>query len=714
MTQDIRTLGQGLDLLFRPRSIAIVGASADPTKTGGRPVSLLKKHGYPGAILPVNPKGGRIQDLPAYASVAALPEVPDLALIAVPGAGALEALEACAARGVRAAIVLSAGFAEQGDEGAARQRRLQEIVSRTGMRVLGPNCLGTVSVPERAIGTFSVALETDFPAAGPVAVLSQSGNVGSVAMKMLGLAGAGISRFMASGNEADIDIADGIAWAASDPATRVILCCMETCRSAPRLVAALDAARASGKPLFVLKIGTSEAGRAAALSHTGGLAGADRVFDAVFARHGAVRVPTLEALVQAGAAAAALGARRLPAVPSVVPVAASGGFGIMMADAAQAAGLPMNPVCAAAAARIRAVLPLAATANPVDATAQMSANPEVLAELLGALLDDTGHDVVCMMLALGLEVPRLRDIYMNTFRSLAAAYPDRCLMACVAKPAETIRELAQLGIACFPTIDALFSGIAIQARAANRGSGAEPSSPSAVGSANALDPLAFRNEFAAKRVLAQAGIPVIDERIATNAGEAAHVARELGGPLAMKILSPDIQHKTDIGGVMLGVAGPEAAVEAFEHIVGTVSLNAPEAGIDGVVMSRMVSGGVELIVGVSRDPLFGPMVMVGLGGIHAEIFRDTALRPAPVSHDEALAMLRSLKSFPLLDGARGRPRADIDAAARAIANLSTFAARHADDIAEIDINPLLVLPDGALALDALLVRASADTPEKST
>ncbi|MEZ5729891.1 MAG: CoA-binding protein [Burkholderiaceae bacterium] len=317
-------LGQGLDKLFRPASIAVVGASADPTKTGGRPIALLARHGYRGAIYPVNPRGGTIQGLTAFENVAALERVPDLAVIVVPGAGAVDALEACAARGVRMAVVLTAGFAEQGGQGAVLQARLRAIVDRTGIRVLGPNCLGSVAVPERAIATFSVALETEFPAEGHIAVLSQSGNVGSVALRMLGRSGAGISRFMATGNEVDVDIADGIAWAAGDPATRVILCCMETCRGAARLVDALERARAAAKPVFVLKIGTSAAGQAAAMSHTGGLAGADRVFDAIFARHGATRVHSLEALVQAGAAMSALGGRRLARVPSVVPVAASG------------------------------------------------------------------------------------------------------------------------------------------------------------------------------------------------------------------------------------------------------------------------------------------------------------------------------------------------------------------------------------------------------
>ncbi|MEZ5729890.1 MAG: acetate--CoA ligase family protein [Burkholderiaceae bacterium] len=376
----------------------------------------------------------------------------------------------------------------------------------------------------------------------------------------------------------------------------------------------------------------------------------------------------------------------------------------MMADAAQAAGLAMNPVSARAAARIRAVLPLASTANPVDATAQMSANPEVLGELLDALMSDDANDVVCMMIALALEVPRLREAYLNTLRSITSRYPDRCLVACVSQPPDAIRLLAEMGVACFPTIDAMFGGIAAMARASNPGAAPDPvpAPPPAV----LLDRSTFFNEREAKRVLRAAGIPSLAEHLVTSPAEAASITESIDGPVAMKIVSPDIQHKSDVGGVALGVEGAAAAVKAYEAIIAAVGVAAPRARLEGVLVSPMMTGGVELILGISRDPLFGPMVMVGLGGIHAEVFRDTALRPAPVSESEASAMLRELKCFPLLDGARGRPRSDVGAAARAIAALSVFALAHADQVAEIDINPLLVLTEGVVALDALIVPRS--------
>jgi acyl-CoA synthetase (NDP forming) len=702
-----------LDPLFRPRSIAVVGASSDPTKTGGRPVHLLVRHGFPGAIYPVNPKADVIQGLPSYASIEALPEAPDLVLVAVPGAAAVVALEDAARRGAGAAIVLSAGFAESGPEGAALQARVTELATTSGMRIVGPNCLGSVSVRERAIGTFSVALENEMPAEGGVSIVSQSGNVGSAALRQLRDSGAGVARFIATGNEADVQAGDAIAWLADDEDTSVILCCLETCRDGPRLVRALDRARAAGKPVVILKIGTSEVGQKAALSHTGGLAGSDRVFDAVFARHGAIRVHSLEALVQVGAAIEAIGARRIAGAPSVALIAASGGFGVMMADAASANGVAVTPLGDAAQARIKAALPLASAVNPIDATAQMSANPDIMEQLLEATVTDDANNVVCLMLALGMEIPRLRTVFTAAFSRVIERHPDSLIVVCIPGPADAIAELRSMGIACFPTIDAAMAGIAA---IATTGAGADDAGATRSVEAAPLDPSAFRNEATAKAALGAAGVPFVEDVVATTAEEASAAAETIGGPVALKILSPDIQHKSDIGGVELNVTGGPAAAAAFGRILAAARRHAPGARIDGVLVSPMTSGGTELILGVTRDPTFGPAVMVGLGGIFAEIFKDTALRLAPVTAAEAGAMLRELKAFPLLDGARGRPHADLEALCETIAALSRFASRHAADVAEIDINPLLVRPrgQGVIALDALIVPAARQHHEAQT
>ncbi|MEG2630361.1 MAG: CoA-binding protein, partial [Comamonas sp.] len=446
--------GAGMDAFFLARGIAVIGASADATKIGGRPVHLLRRHGYAGAIYPINPKGGEIQGLPAYARLADTPEAPELALIAVPAAHAVQAVEDCAARGVRAVVVLSSGFAEAGEEGAAWQAAMRATALRHGMRLLGPNCLGTVGVAERAIGSFSVALEDYYPRPGAIGIVSQSGNIGSYTLQLLVQRGVGISRMVTTGNEAEVDLADGIAALARDPATRVILCCMETCRDGERLTQALAIAREHQTPVVVLKIGATEQGQAAAASHTGALAGSDAVIDAVLRRHGALRVRSHEDLVEIGQALSQLLPHSLPRKPAVTLVAASGGFGIMMADAMSDAGLALPALAAATRARIHKVLPGASTSNPVDASAQISSRPDTLFEVLSALQEDPGEATTVLFLSLGLYSSRLRDIYLQALAQLRAAYPQRPLIIISRGPADAVVQIQALGIPVFSSIDA--------------------------------------------------------------------------------------------------------------------------------------------------------------------------------------------------------------------------------------------------------------------
>ncbi len=721
--------GAGLQAFFDARAIAIVGASDDVHKIGGRPVQLLLRHGYAGPIYPVNPRGGEIQGLPAFANVRDTPTVPDMAVLAVPADATAAALRDCAVRGVRAVVVLSSGFAEAGEHGIGLQRELAAIARDAGIRLLGPNCLGTVSVANATIGSFSIVLEEHLPLAGQAGIVSQSGNVGSFVMQNVAQRGLGVSRFIATGNEADVDVADGIAALANDPDTRVILCCMETCRDAERLIDALAIARRARKPVIVLKIGSTEQGQAAAASHTGALAGSDAVIDAVFRRHGALRVQSVEALLDIGHAASALLPGRLPKGERVTLLAASGGFGLLMADAMIRAGMTLPALSEPTRARIHAALPLASTGNPVDATAQMSSRPDILLELLSAVLDEPGSDAVVLFLSLSLYNTRLRGVYLDAIARVRESRPDRLLFVVSRGPEDAVREIEALGIPVFPTIDAAAQGVAGLARLGRRfgadagsppagapaampASASAPASLPAAAAATradtampALTPADLRNEYRAKRALAAAGIPVLPEAVAASADDAAAHARRLGYPVVLKILSADIPHKTEVGGVALDLADDAAVRRAYARILADAAGHAPAARIDGVLVAPMARDGTELIVGVSRDPVFGPVVMVGLGGIFAEVLKDVAVQVAPVTASEADAMIRGLKLFALLDGARGRPRADVAAAARAVARLSEFAVAHRDLIAEIDLNPVLVRPlgQGVVVLDALMI-----------
>ena len=703
--------GEGLDALMQPRSIAIIGASQDATKIGGRPVDLLRRYGYAGKIYPVNPRAALVQGLQAYASVDALPEAPDLAIIAVDAEKAPEAVEQCAARGVRSVVVFSSGFAELGEKGRAMQDRLQAAARRTGMRLLGPNCLGAVSIPERAIATFSIVIEHSMPAAGLLGIVSQSGNLGSYTMRMASDRGAGISRFMTTGNECDIDIADGIAWLARDPATKVILCCFEACRDAGRLIAALTEARDAGKPVIALKVGTSEAGQAAAASHTGAMAGSDAVFDALLARYGAVRVRSIEELIDLGHAASILLPDRLPKGPRLGIVTASGGFGVLLADAAQAVGLSLPELSEATQRTILELVPFASARNPVDATAQMSSRPDMLQKILSAVVADDRCDAVVLPLPFSLHMPRLRSVYMETLRYIRAQYPDRPVILCVEGPPDALAELHSLGYPTIASFDGCCAVVAALMRLEVAAKAPREAGQPTIAKAAPLAADAFRHELGAKRALADAGIPVLAERLVTTADAAARAASEIGYPVVLKIASPDLPHKTEVGGVAIGLRSEAEVRQAHAAMLASVGAKAPGAVIDGVIVAPMVQGLSELILGSRVDPVFGPVVMVGLGGIFAEIVQDTAVQMAPVSETQATAMLKSLKAFAVLDGARGRRRTDLVAAARAIAALSRFAVAHADTVSEIDINPLLLKAEGegAVALDALLVPHAGQT-----
>lgn len=704
--------GEGMEAFFRARSIAVIGASNEIAKIGGRPVHLLRKHGYPGAIYPINPKGGEVQGLPAYARLADTPTAPELAIVAVPVAHALQAVRDCAERGVQAVVLLSSGFAEAGPEGAALQAEMTQVARSHRMRLLGPNCLGTVGVAERAIGSFSVALEDYMPEPGAVGIVSQSGNIGSYTLQLLVQRGVDISRMVTLGNEADVDLADGIVSLARDPATRVILCCMETCRDGDRLRQALDIARAQRTPVIVLKIGATELGQAAAASHTGALAGSDAVIDAVFRRHGALRVRSHEDLVDLGQAVAQLLPDRLPTGPEVTPIAASGGFCIMMADAMSAAGLQLPPLDAATQARIQRALPTASTHNPVDASAQISSKPETLREVLSALQEAPGAGVTVLFQSLGLYSSRLRGVYLDALTQLRQRYPHKALVIISRGPEDAVRQIRALGIPVFPSIDAAARGLADLARlAALLAAPADVAAPEAA-PVQPLPASAFQNEFGAKQVLAQAGFPIPGEQQVQSADEAVQAAQAMGFPVVLKIVSEDLPHKTEVGGVALNLADAEAVRTAHAQILANVAARAPQARIEGILVVPMLRGGTELIAGISRDPVFGPVVMVGMGGIYAEVLRDVAVQAAPVSEAEALAMVRSLRLFPLLDGVRGQPVLDQQAAARLVAQLSEFAHRHRDQVAEIDLNPVLVRPrgEGVAVLDALMIPLPAAGP----
>ncbi|SHI97531.1 6-carboxyhexanoate-CoA ligase [Roseomonas rosea] len=688
-----------LSALLAPRSVAVIGASGDPSRIGGRPIAAMLERGFAGAILPVNPNRAEVQGLPAFPSVGALPLVPDAAIIAVPAGAAEVAVAELAARGTRAAIVFTAGYAEMGPAGAEAQARMVETARAHGMRLLGPNSLGLFNTANGFYGTFSSSLERGYPVAGPIGIASQSGAYGMHLFSMARDHGMGLSCSVTTGNEADLNIGDLIGWMAEDEGTEVIAAYSEGIRDAPRFLAALERARRNRKPVVMMKVGRSAVGRAAARSHTASIAGDDAVTDAVLAEFGVVRARTTEELLDV----ARLATRKVyPAGNTLGVLTVSGGAGVLISDAAEAAGLPMPPMPEAAQEALRRDLPFCAPQNPVDCTAQVLNDLSLVTRFGGALIRDGGYGSILLFFTHAGGAPSITPRLREALRALRAEHPDRLFVLSVLADPPQIREFEEDGFAVFGDPSRAVAAIHAMGRFGDAFAAAPPA-PAPVLLVPAL-PERTPSEAEAKRILAEAGIGAAPERACASAEEAVAAAGALGFPVVMKILSPDILHKSEIGGVLLDVGDAAAVREGFALLLRRAAEAAPAARIEGVLVARQLSGGVECILGVHRDPVFGPVAMFGLGGIFVEVLKDVAFHRCPFGEDVAEAMIRSIRGAPLLLGARGRPRADIAALARMLSRLSAFAAAAGPRLAGIDLNPVFAMPEGegAFAADAVI------------
>ncbi|MCS3507463.1 acetate--CoA ligase family protein [Achromobacter sp. JUb104] len=729
-----------LSRLFTPRSIAIVGASATPGKIGAMPVSLLRQHGYDGRILPINPRADSIQGLPAAPDLAALDTDVDLVILAVPAAHAAQALQSARPGQVGGAVVFTSGFSETGAEGVAMQEALCAIARERGIRLLGPNCLGYMNVRHKVYATFSPAPANGAVALGGIGMVSQSGAFGAYAYCMARERGLGLSHWISTGNEADIDVADCINWLAHDADTRVIMAYMEGCRDGAKLRGALAAARDAGKPVVVTKIGRTQAGAQAAASHTAALAGDDAVYDALFRQYGALRARSIEDFFNLGYALDTWQQR--PQGKRLGIFTISGGVGALMADEAEEAGLSLPEPDAAAQARLLERVPFAGPRNPVDVTGQVVSEPGLLLATADDMLADGRYDALAVFLAAAGSSETLWPTFETFAREMRARHPDVPLAFCALFPPKRRRELERLGTLVFEDPSAAIRTIgAVAGLAAASGatsdaasngsktgstnsstngsttgttsgntdgtSNAGPNAHASVPSVNASTaPLRDTyNEVQAMDVLRQAGLPVPDCTLATDADTAVAAAARAAGPVVLKVVSPDILHKSDVGGVKLNLSGEDAVRHGHAAILDSVRTHCPTARIDGVLVAPMAPKGVECIVGVHGDPVFGPVVMFGLGGVFVEVLKDVSFRLAPFDHAQALSMIREIKGYALLQGARGAPPCDINALADALVALSRFADARREDFSSVEINPLLALPDGqgVLALDAVLI-----------
>lgn len=691
--------------LLNPESVAIVGASDTATRIGGRALAYMLQRPFAGRLYPVNPSRDQVQGRAAYASITALPETPDVALLALPDRLIPDAVEQLIARGARNAVIFSSGFAETGAEGAALQDRILIRARAGGLRLLGPNSLGVLNTRNNFWGTFTATLEDGFPPPGRVAIASQSGAFGAQLLCAATTRNLGISVFVATGNEADISTADAIDWLAQDDGTDVILSYFEGIRDGDAMVAALERARAARKPVFMLKAGRSALGAHAAQSHTAALAGNDAVTDAILRDCGAIRITS----AQEGLDFAETAARRIyPVENSLGVLTVSGGAGIMIADDAEALSLPMPPLPDAAQARLKGLLSFAATRNPVDCTAQALNETHLVGDFGTEMMQAGGYAAFIAYFAHAggpaSLVPRLRV----ELRRIAAAAPDRLMVVCVLAAPEVVQAYRDDGYVVFDDAARAVAAVAAMGRI-GRAFAARPAAAPALPLA-VIPPDETPDEAGAKALLSGAGIAVAEERTVISADEAAKAAHAIGFPVVMKILSPDILHKTEIGGVLTGIASAEAAAAALATLTARAAKARPDARITGVLVARQITGGTECLMGIQRDPVFGPVAVFGLGGIHVEVLKDVTLRRCPFDEEAAAGMIAAIRSHALLRGVRGQPGVDLPALAKMLSHLSHLAMALGPRLVSIDLNPVIATPDGAWAVDAVIEMAPPDAP----
>jgi len=685
--------------LLNPQSVAVIGASDDPTRIGGRPIAYMQRQGYQGKIFPVNPNRTRVQGLTAYPNVAALPETPDVAIVIVPASLALESVTALAERGCAAAILFTSGFAEIGPEGALAQQKLVDAAHKHGMRLLGPNSLGLINPCTHFYGTFATGCELAFPKAGGVAIISQSGAYGAHLMAVSTANDIGLSAVILTGNEADLTVGDMLQMVVEDPATKVIMMYSEGIKESAGLIAGLQAARRARKPVLMMKVGRSAVGSAAAQSHTASIAGDDRVIDAVLRELGVVRVQTTEQMLDI----ARLAVRGIyPANNTLGVITVSGGAGVIISDAADAIGLPMPAMPQASQERLLKLLPFAAPRNPVDVTAQFLNEMSLISTFTDALIAEGQYTSVLGFFTytggVASVAPRLRE----QLKLVRNKHPNCIFALSLMASREQIREYEHDGFAVFE--DPARAVIAIEAMGQFGRAFDKPAGLAAPAIAPITLPEHNPSEAQAKKLLAQAGIASAPEEVCVDINAAVNAANTIGFPVVMKIVSPDILHKSEIGGVLLDINDEAGVREGFALLMQRGKTAAPNARLEGILVAKQLKGGVECILGIHQDPVFGPVAMFGLGGIFVEILQDVVLHRCPFGPDVAEEMIRSIKGAPLLLGARGRPVADIQALADMLSRLSAFAIAAGPRLQSIDLNPVLAMPkgQGAYAVDAVI------------
>ncbi len=698
--------------LLRPRSVAIVGASAEPAAVGARVLSNLDQLGYAGAVHLVSRRAREIGGRACVATIEDLPEGIDAAVLVVPESAVADAVASCVARGVGGAVVFAAGFAETGSEGRAKQERIAAIARDGGLALNGPNCMGFTNFVDRVSFSFG-AVETEvlMPGAGGAAIIAQSGAMMGNIASALGAKGVAVNYTISTGNEAVTSAEDFLAAIIDDAKTGIIVLFMEQIRRPARFLDLAAQARRLGKPVLLMHPGSSERGRVSARSHTGALAGDHAVMEAVLRHHGVVLVDTMDELMDTAMLLARWpeGAEKGAAI-----ISNSGAVRGISLDFGERVGLDIPKLSPATEAALRPIVPsFVPVDNPLDLATAGMGQADIYGKTAGIMLAD--ENVGCAILAM---VPGTRQLQMAKGRSLVpliAVEKKPVAFVMLGDEVKLVDEFtALITESRIPFFRSPDRAMRAMARVTDYGSRRRALTKKRQCPAAPAPGIAGKGplpEYRAKTILAQAGVPVPEGALAPDLGAAQEIAARLGFPVAMKVQAAAITHKTELGGVAIGIRDGEKVAEAWTRLHADVARLRPEIALDGILVERMVAPGLELIVGAKRDPDWGPVLMVGLGGVWTETLADFRIMPAGLGADEIAAEMRQLKGARLFAGLRGAPPADIDAAARAAAILAGLMLGN-PQIEEIEINPLSVGPagQGAVALDALIILSDGAFP----
>ena len=693
-------------LILNPHSIAIVGATEDRGKFGGRILAMLIEKGFKGKLYPINPKRKELFGLPAFPDVKNLPASPDVVIIVLPPPHTQSVMETCAELGIPAAIVIASGYAEAGVEGKQYQEKLSNLARMQGPRLLGPNCLGIVNTHDSVFSCASHAFDNIVMVPGNVSFVSQSGALMTTIVNRAQDEGLGFRYLVSVGNEADLDVCDFLEIFLDDSKTRVATLFLEHIRRPKRFRELARHAREIGKPIVALKIGRSALGVISAKSHTAAVAGDDTIIDAVFRTDGIVRVNTIESLIST---VKVFSLCPRPLGPNVFILSASGGACGLLGDLAAEYRLPLSTLGETGRAALDPLYSMNISNNPLDLGGMRQGVALFQPEIVQQCLEGIGSDPNVHALIFGLTAQPFMKANMHRLVDFAKNWGKPVIVygSIGSAGTDALNVVTQAGIPvirdaehCVRAVTALTrSSVPLISKQPIGRDNLVMSVPSGKG------PL---TEIESKKILLQWGLPLPREQLATSPDQAVDIAAEFGGSVALKIVSADIPHKTEVGGVRTNLSQREDIHHAFQEIKLNVHAACPNANVEGILVQEMVKG-IEVIVGSKRDPQFGTIVLVGLGGILVELLKDVSLKPAPVNPEESLQMLRDLRGFPLLDGFRGSPKADVEALVDLVTSFSSLAAALGQQVSEIDLNPVIVQPRGmgARIVDALVVREGA-------